>query len=107
MQIGERTDNSIVPTLGTTDGGVKWYTPRPYFEFDKTPHREFVIVFHDEPEFVGTWSNYPYFPSGTIANTPSERARTRAGSWARSSMARWRSDPTRFRITPAMPSANP
>jgi choice-of-anchor B domain-containing protein len=22
---------------------------------------------HDEPEFVGTWSNYPYFPSGTIA----------------------------------------
>ena len=22
---------------------------------------------HDKPEFVGTWSNYPYFPSGTIA----------------------------------------
>lgn len=22
---------------------------------------------HDDPEFVGTWSNYPYFPSGTIA----------------------------------------
>lgn len=22
---------------------------------------------NDEPEFVGTWSNYPYFPSGTIA----------------------------------------
>lgn len=22
---------------------------------------------HDEREFVGTWSNYPYFPSGTIA----------------------------------------
>ena len=22
---------------------------------------------HDEPEYVGTWSNYPYFPSGTIA----------------------------------------
>lgn len=24
---------------------------------------------HDDPEFVGTWSNYPYFPSGTIAMT--------------------------------------
>ena len=22
---------------------------------------------HDDPKFVGTWSNYPYFPSGTIA----------------------------------------
>lgn len=22
---------------------------------------------NDDPEFVGTWSNYPYFPSGTIA----------------------------------------
>jgi choice-of-anchor B domain-containing protein len=22
---------------------------------------------HDKPEFVGSWSNYPYFPSGTIA----------------------------------------
>ena len=22
---------------------------------------------HDQPEFVGSWSNYPYFPSGTIA----------------------------------------
>jgi choice-of-anchor B domain-containing protein len=22
---------------------------------------------HDEPEYVGTWSNYPYFASGTIA----------------------------------------
>jgi choice-of-anchor B domain-containing protein len=22
---------------------------------------------HDDAEFVGTWSNYPYFPSGTIA----------------------------------------
>lgn len=22
---------------------------------------------HDRPEFVGTWSNYPYFPSGTVA----------------------------------------
>jgi choice-of-anchor B domain-containing protein len=22
---------------------------------------------HDQPEYVGTWSNYPYFPSGTIA----------------------------------------
>jgi choice-of-anchor B domain-containing protein len=22
---------------------------------------------HDDPRFVGTWSNYPYFPSGTIA----------------------------------------
>ncbi len=22
---------------------------------------------HDDPEFVGTWSNYPYFASGTIA----------------------------------------
>jgi hypothetical protein len=37
MQISERTDNSIVPTLGTTDGGVKWYTPRPYFEFIPVP----------------------------------------------------------------------
>jgi choice-of-anchor B domain-containing protein len=22
---------------------------------------------NDDPEFVGTWSNYPYFPSGTVA----------------------------------------
>jgi choice-of-anchor B domain-containing protein len=22
---------------------------------------------HDDPEFVGTWSNFPYFPSGTVA----------------------------------------
>ena len=27
---------------------------------------------NDDPEFVGTWSNYPYFPSGTIAFSGSD-----------------------------------
>ena len=29
----------------------RWAPPRPYFKFQEEPHREFVIVFHDEPEF--------------------------------------------------------
>jgi choice-of-anchor B domain-containing protein len=35
----------------------------------KLPQAAFFDGFpaHDDPEFVGTWSNYPYFPSGTVA----------------------------------------
>ncbi len=29
-----------------------WPDPEPYFDFGNTPHREFVIFFHDEPEFL-------------------------------------------------------
>lgn len=47
---GTRPDD--VPESTTTLDDHDWGTPRPCFQFDKTPHREFVIVFHDEPEFV-------------------------------------------------------
>jgi choice-of-anchor B domain-containing protein len=44
--------------LDTAKAGTGTLTEVAYF--DTFPE-------HDEPEFVGTWSNYPYFPSGTIA----------------------------------------
>ena len=47
---GTRPDD--VPESTTTLDTHHWGAPQPYFDFGRTPHREFVIVFHDEPEFV-------------------------------------------------------
>jgi hypothetical protein len=41
-----------VPEAPVFGPGHQWPEPREYYEFDKEAHREFVIVFHDEPEFV-------------------------------------------------------
>jgi hypothetical protein len=49
LPAGTRPDN--VPSSTTNLADHKWDPPQPYFEFDKTSHREFVIFFHDEPEF--------------------------------------------------------
>lgn len=47
---GTRPDD--VPASTTTLDTHDWGAPQPHFDFGKTPHREFVVVFHDEPEFV-------------------------------------------------------
>ncbi len=48
----EGTPPGDVPESTTTLHDHDWGAPQSYFEFDKTPHREFVVFFHDEPEFV-------------------------------------------------------
>jgi choice-of-anchor B domain-containing protein len=49
----------VVDSSGLQSGSGNATLPQVAF-FDSFPA-------HDDPEFVGTWSNYPYFPSGTIA----------------------------------------
>ena len=46
---------AVLDTAGVAKGSL-----REVAFFDTFPK-------HDDPEFVGTWSNYPYFASGTIA----------------------------------------
>jgi choice-of-anchor B domain-containing protein len=50
---------SVVDSSGLVSGGDDATLPEVAY-FDGFPA-------HDDPEFVGTWSNYPYFPSGTVA----------------------------------------
>ncbi|WP_169747443.1 multicopper oxidase domain-containing protein [Belnapia moabensis] len=44
--------SKVFPTSDSTLPGHKWGDPQEEHEFDKEDHREFVIFFHDEPEFL-------------------------------------------------------
>lgn len=50
LPIGIRPND--IPESTTTLEDHDWGAPQPYFVFRHTPHREFVIFFHDEPEFM-------------------------------------------------------
>lgn len=49
----------------TTLDNHPWPKPCPYTQFDKKAHREFVIIFHDEPEFQP--------PHGLLERDPCDR----------------------------------
>ena len=46
------TSPTSIPNSTTTLDNHAWGAPQEYVDFGKAPHREFVIFFHDEPEFI-------------------------------------------------------
>lgn len=53
------------PASHTTLEDHVWPPPEPYPSFGQKAHREFVIVFHDEPEFQPPHAEPPANPCGT------------------------------------------
>lgn len=51
-----------ITTSGTTPPTHKWDKPVAYPNFNKVGHREFVIFFHDEPEFLPPHAEPPKDP---------------------------------------------
>jgi hypothetical protein len=60
--IPEALEDNVVEESYTTLVNHVWEPPKPYFEFANKSHREFVIFFHDEPEFLP--------PHGDLAEDP-------------------------------------
>lgn len=61
--------SAAIPPLTTDLGNHDWGKPRPYFDFGKEAHREFVIFFHDEPEFVPPHTHLEPNPCGGHAGS--------------------------------------
>ena len=65
-----------IPTSTTTLADHVWPAPQPYACFGSDAHREFVVFFHDEPEFVPPHTDPPVSPCARANGAHGETGET-------------------------------
>jgi len=72
--------SSTIPSSSTTLAEHVWPAPKDYACFSRDSYREFVVFFHDEPEFVPPHADLPANPCAEANGAPDEAGGDHGGA---------------------------